>query len=59
MKKEILIVLVIIGAFALLQTLNFVRLPESMSSPYLVPTDDINFVQHITSAGDWTLVSTK
>jgi thioredoxin 2 len=57
MKKEILIIVVIVSAFALIQTLNFVRTPQISSSPHLVQTDDMTFVPNVTTAGDWALVS--
>jgi thioredoxin-like negative regulator of GroEL len=57
MKKEILIMLVIVAAFALIQTLNFVGAPTISSSPHLVQTDDMNFVPNVMAAGDWALVN--
>lgn len=56
MKKEMLILFVIVGAFALLQTLNFVNTPDSKSSPLLLQTQDENFNQHVSEAGDWVLL---
>jgi len=56
MKKDILILLVIVGAFALLQGLNFVRAPESRSSHLLIQTDDVNFTENLEDAGDWVLL---
>lgn len=56
MKKDILILLVIIGSFALLQTLNFVNTPERKNSPYLLQTNDQNYVNTITKAGDWAML---
>jgi thioredoxin len=56
MKKEMLILFVIVGAFALLQSLNFVRMPDTKSSPLLLQTNDETFLQHLDEAGDWVLL---
>lgn len=56
MKKEMLILFVIVGAFALLQTLNFVKTPDAKASHLLLQTNDENFQQHLSEAGDWVLL---
>ncbi|MGA0332586.1 MAG: thioredoxin family protein [Kiritimatiellia bacterium] len=56
MKKEILTLLVIVGAFALLQGLNFVKSPESRSGHHLIQTDDRNFYENMEASGDWVLL---
>lgn len=56
MKKEMLIMFVIAGAFALLEGLNFVRLPEAKSSHLLLQTNDETFHQNLSEAGDWVLL---
>ncbi|MDF3129720.1 thioredoxin family protein [Kiritimatiellaeota bacterium B1221] len=56
MKKEILILVIIIGAFALIQSLNFVKMPETKGSPLLIPTDEVNFYQNVERSGDWVML---
>ncbi|WFB37143.1 thioredoxin family protein [Kiritimatiellota bacterium B12222] len=56
MKKEITILLLIVGAFALINTLNFVKLPEDKDSHALLQTNDDNYYERIRESGDWVLL---
>lgn len=56
MKKEILILLVIIGAFAFFQSISFVRMPQTKGSPLVLQTEEANFYSNLSAAGDWALL---
>lgn len=57
MKKDILILLVIVGAFALVQSLNFVGIgTNNKVGPLLTQTTDDTFQEHVNSSGDWIMV---
>jgi thioredoxin len=57
MKKDILILLVIIGAFAAVQSLNFVGVGTGgRAGPLLVQTTDETFQENLADSGDWVLV---
>lgn len=57
MKKDVLILLVIVGAFALVQTINTVGIgTDNQVGPLLTQTSDDTFQEHVTASGDWVMV---
>lgn len=57
MKKDIVILLVIVGAFALVQSFNFVGIgTNNRVGPLLKQTTDDTFQENLRASGDWVLL---
>lgn len=56
MKKDVLIVLAIIGGFVLIQTVKLGGWNGNDSGPLLVQADDSTFRDKVEESGEWTLV---
>ncbi|MDA3873887.1 MAG: thioredoxin family protein [Kiritimatiellae bacterium] len=57
MKKDVLIILVIVVAFALVQSLNFVGIgTDNKVGPLLTQTTDDTFQEHLSASGDWVML---
>ncbi|MEX2607101.1 MAG: thioredoxin family protein [Kiritimatiellia bacterium] len=57
MKKDVLILLVIVGAFALIQSINSVGIGTGNKvGPLLIQTTEDTFQEKLTASGDWVLL---